>query len=910
MLDNILARIVGFCVRFPALVIVPALLVALGSGVYVARHFAVNTDVSRLLSPDLPWRQREIAYRSAFPQQTESIIAVIDADIPEHAATATQALVDRLKTNRTLFRSVRDVGGEPFFRRNALLFLDNDQLHARLAKLGAAAPLLRILGPDRSLRGLAATLSAGLRGLQAGQYKLDDMTGTLNMASDTVEGVLAGRPETFSWANLLNGGPLKAEDARRIIEIVPVLDFSALEPGKAATTAVRKAAGELNLASTYQARMRLTGPVPISDEEFATLQQGAALNGVLSAFIVLAILWLALRSWRLVVPVGATVGIGLAVTAALGIWMVGALNPISVAFAVLFVGLGADFAIQYSVRDRAERHATGELAPALVSAARNVGTPLTLAAAAAAVGFLSFLPTAYRGLAELGLIAGCGMLVAFVAAMTLLPALLSWFRPPAETRPLGYASLAVADSFLKRRRIAVVAITSLVVLAGAPALRHLKFDFDPLSLRDASSEPIATMRMLASDPKVGPDSAQLLTTRDDAAVLRPRLKALPQVDSIRSIDDFVPADQDRKLRAIGGVWHTVDQALRGRSRPQPNDGENVGALRQAAQNLRGTAGNGAGAGAVAARRLADDLDKLAAGSPDLRKQAEAAFTTMLNASIDDLKTSLQPEKITLDHLPAELQRDWTAPNQQLRVEITPRGDANDSETVRRFAKAVLSVAPNATGPAIETYEWGRTIIVAFAESGAYALVAIALLLWLVLRRFSDMLLTLIPLLVAAAATLEICALTGFALNYANIIALPVLLGVGVAFKIYYVLAWRKGETNFLQSPLTRAVFFSALMTATAFGSLWLSAHPGTSSMGKLLALSLMCTLASAALFQPALMGQPRTAKADSGAADEPSSARRRLSMHNVRLAVPRVLTRATFNRQIWDRIRHRSGSQS
>lgn len=909
MLDTLLARVVGFCVRRPVLIIVPVLLIAIGSVVYVARHFAVNTDVSRLLSPDLPWRQREIAYRKAFPQQAESIIAVVDADIPEHAAMAAGALVDRLKANSTLFRSVRDVSGDAFFRRNALLFLDNDQLDVRLAKLGSAAPLLRVLGPDRSLRGLATTLSAGLRGLRVGQYELDDMTPTLAMASDTLEGVLAGQPNAspkpFSWVNLVKGGPFKAEDARHIVEIVPVLDYSALEPGKAATTAVRKAATDLNLASGWQARMRLTGPVPISDEEFASLQEGAALNGVLSALIVLAILWLALRSWRLVVAVGATVGIGLAVTAALGIWMVGALNPISVAFAVLFVGLGADFAIQYSVRYRAERHDIGGLTPALESAVRNVGTPLTLAAAAAAVGFLSFLPTAYRGLAELGLIAGVGMLVAFAAAMTLLPALLSLIKPPVEPQPLGYARLAIADRFLKRHRIAVVVVTSAVALAGLPALWQLKFDFDPLSLRDASSEPIATMRMLASDPKVGPDSAQLLTTRDNAAALRPKLQALADVASVRSIDDFVPVDQDRKLRAIGGVARMVDQALRSRRRPAPSDGENIGALRQTAQDLRGAAGDAPGPGAVAARRLADDLAKLADALLDRRKAAEQAFTATLGTGIDDLKTSLQAEKVSADRLPAELVRDWTAPNQQIRVQITPKGDANDSEAIRRFARAVLAVAPTATGPAIETYEWGRTIILAFVESGAYALVAIALLLWLVLRRIGDVLLTLIPLLVAAAATLEICALTGFALNYANIIALPVLLGVGVAFKIYYVLAWRNGETNFLRSPLTRAVFFSALMTATAFGSLWLSAHPGTSSMGKLLALSLMCTLASAALFQPALMGAPRTAKAGEGGdeAREPS-ARRRIELRNLGLRAPQW-SRATI-----ERIRHRSGSRS
>ena len=115
----------------------------------------------------------------------------------------------------------------------------------------------------------------------------------------------------------------------------------------------------------------------------------------------------------------------------------------------------------------------------------------------------------------------------------------------------------------------------------------------------------------------------------------------------------------------------------------------------------------------------------------------------------------------------------------------------------------------------------------------------------------------VPLLLAGLVTLEITVLIDMPLNFANIIALPLMLGLGVAFKIYFVMAWRAGTTNLLQSSLTRAVFFSAMTTATAFGSLWLSHHPGTSSMGKLLAISLLTTLCAAVLFQPALMGPPR-----------------------------------------------------
>src|SRR5689334_4639891 len=234
MLDTFLARVVRFCVRYAAFVIIPAVLLAATSAAYVARHFAINTDVSRLLSDQLPWRQRDIAYRRAFPEQTESIVAVIDGETPEYAAMAAGAMANRLKRNSALFLTVRDLGSDPFFQRNALLFLDNDAVQDRLRKLGAVGPMLRILAPDRTLRGLTSTLLAGLKGAQAGQYKLDDLTVPLTMASDTIESSLAGRDVAFSWTNLLNGGPVKLAEARRLIQLRPVLNYDALEPGAAA----------------------------------------------------------------------------------------------------------------------------------------------------------------------------------------------------------------------------------------------------------------------------------------------------------------------------------------------------------------------------------------------------------------------------------------------------------------------------------------------------------------------------------------------------------------------------------------------------------------------------------------------------------------------------------------------------
>jgi predicted RND superfamily exporter protein len=261
--------------------------------------------------------------------------------------------------------------------------------------------------------------------------------------------------------------------------------------------------------------------------------------------------------------------------------------------------------------------------------------------------------------------------------------------------------------------------------------------------------------------------------------------------------------------------------------------------------------------ATAAARLAGLLNQLAAADQTVRARASTAFAVPLRYDLDQLQFILNPQRITLQTLPASLTRDWVAPDGKARVEVLPKGDSNNDTVLRDFASAVLAVEPAAIGTPVMFQEAANIIVRAFIEAAALALASIAIILLIALRRIGDVLLTLVPLIVAGLVTLEICGLIGLQLNFANIIALPLLLGVGVAFKIYYIMAWRSGKTNLLESTLTRAVIFSAMTTATAFGSLWLSNEPGISSMGKLLALSLACTLSAAVLFQPILMGPPR-----------------------------------------------------
>src|SRR6516162_3567904 len=860
MLQQAIVATVDFCTRHAVQIIGVAVVLGLAAAVHAAGHFAIDADVNKLISKELPWRQREVAFEKSFPPKEETILAVIDAPTSELATQATAAVIQKLSDQKDHFRSILEAGGGPFFQKNGLLFLPTEEVVTLTKKLGEAKPVIQTLAQDSNLRGLTTALNYGLIGVRMKQYTLDTFSGTLNMVSDTLDEAIAGRPASFSWRAMLNGRPPTPDERRRFIEIRPVLDYAALMPGKVATEAIRQAAADLDFGGRYGATLRLTGPVAIADEEYATLEEGAYTNTTVTIVVVLTILWLALRSFGIILAVAISLLVGLSITAAVGLALVGALNLISIAFAVLFIGLGVDFGIQFSVRYRAERHEVDDLHQALLDTASHVGAPLTLAAAAA--GFLSFLPTDYKGLSELGLLAGLGMIIAFLTSITLIPALLTVLRPPGEPKELGFKSLAPIDRFMERHRIPIIVGTGLAVAAGLPMLYWLQFDFNPLNLRSTKVESVATFLELRSDPAIGASSIFVLAPNKEAAQADvEKLSKVPEVSSVKTIENFIHNDQQPKLAAIRQLATVLDPVLRpDPNKKPPTDANNVAALKSAVDALKQTAGNQTGRGAVAARRLADDLDKLASGDEPMRARAQSAMIPSLNTALNELRNYLQAEPVTLETLPPEIAREWVTQDGRYKVEILPKGDPTDNETLRQFARAVQAVEPNATGGPVTILEARRTVVRAFYEAGFWALASITLLLWMVLRRFGDVLLTLIPLLMAGVVTMELMVLFGMKLNFANIIALPLLLGVGVAFKIYYIMAWRAGQTDLLQSSLTRAVMFSALTTATAFGSLWLSSHPGTSSMGKLMALARVTTMAAAVLFQPVLMGPPREPK--------------------------------------------------
>ncbi len=857
-MNALITRIVAGSSLRPWTIIAGAAALCVWAAIYVAMSFAMTTDTAQLISAKTAWRQREAAVDKAFPQGAGQIVVVIDGATPELAETAAASLAQGIAARKDIASAVRRPDGGPFFAQNGLLFLSRQEVSDTTSQMITAQPVLGPLAADPSLRGVADGLATMMQGVKTGQTDLGKLDPLLRGLSDAIEKTLAGKPVFFSWEALMSAqGKSSTAPKRRILLVQAKLDYSALEPGADAEDAIRALARGLHLDAAHGVKVRMTGETPLADEEFASLKDKAWLVTSAMLAAVFLMLWLATRSFRMLACILITTIAGLIMTMGLGLAAVGRFNLISVAFIPLFVGLGIDFGIQLMVRFRAERLEKLAVATAMERAARHIGGSIAVAAGAIALGFFAFLPTSYVGVSELGVIAGLGMAIALILTMTLLPALVQLLHPPEQDLKVGYAWFAPVDRYLVEHRRVVLGAFGVSVLVSIALLPLVKFDFNPMHLRNPKSEAISTLNDLMHDPENTPNAIDVLRpSLAQADQVAAKLSKLPEVDQAITLSSFVPEDQPAKLALIQDASLLLDTAVNPiDSKPAPSDAETVQGLGAAAKALRDLPAGPRPAAADAAR-LAMALDKLAAAPPAVRARAAETLTAPLAALLDQIRNMLAAQPVTLQSLPPDIVRNWLAPDGQARAQVFPKGDSNDNRVLVRFAKAVQAVAPDASGGPISIQEAASTIASAFIEAGILSLIAVALLLYAKLRSIKEVAFTLAPVVLSGFLTLATCVVIGQPINFANIIAFPLLFGVGVAFHIYFVMAWRSGETNLLQSSLARAVLFSALTTGVAFGSLWLSSHPGTASMGKILMISIVWTLVCALLFEPALLGPP------------------------------------------------------
>ena len=858
MLLRLLIGLVDQSRRHAVLFVLGAVLVGAFSAWFASRHLGVTTDTDAMFSPKLAWRQQAAEMNKDFPQFRDLLVAVVQAKIPEEADATAAELAKRLSADKQHFLTVRRPDDSPFLRKEGLLFLSKDKLTALMDQTIDAQPFIGQLVADPSARGLFSALSLLGMGVTKGDADLTPYLDPIKGFDKAMADALAGHPHPLSWETLLGGGVSDLAGPYRFVLVQPKQDYGSLQPGGAATAAMRAVIADLEFVKSGDAKVRITGQVALADEEFASVAEGAVEGLIGSVVLITLWLFLAVHTWRLIIPILLTLFLGLLVTGLFAAVAVGTLNLVSVGFAVLFVGIAVDFAIQFSVRYREYRFETGDPAEAMRETARRVGVQILIASLATAAGFLAFVPTSFSGVAELGLIAGGGMILAFICTMTFLPAAITLFRPRGETAEVGFHWARDLDPILVRRRVPILIVFGVLAVAAVASAPLLQFNSDPLATKNPHTEAMQTLRDLINNPLTNPYTIDILAKdAQTAEQLSDAVKKLPSVDGAISINSFVPADQKEKLATIADAYGILAATLTPASAASPvtPDDIRLAAKTALAQILPALAKLPPDHPLA---RVADDLKRVQDAPNDVLMAMNAALTRFLPSQLARLRLALSAEPVTLSSIPVDFARDWVLPDGRARVQVNPKPDYHSPEGLRQFVAQVRTVAPDAGGSAVTIISTSDTIVGAFRSAAIYAVIAIAIILSVLLRRALDVALVMAPLLLSALLTLLIVVWLPLPLNFANIIALPLLLGVGVAFNIYFVMNWRAGATNPLGSATARAVLFSALTTGTAFGSLWLSAHPGTASMGELLLISLGCTLLATLVFIPALLASLRT----------------------------------------------------
>ena len=585
---SLIVRLVEVCVARAGIVVAFLIILCIGMGSYVTRHFAMSTDTDALLSREFPWRVRQEAFEAAFSQNKSDLFVVVDGQTPELSEAASARLAARLGTQSRWFHSVERPDSGPFWEHNRLLFASTEELKKVIAQLVKVQPFLGSMASDPSLRGFANTLSLTMKGVTNDKPAPQELRTPIRTLADALQDLAVGKPRFFSWRTLITGQEPDERELRHVVLLDPVFDFTQLQSAKTPIDAIRGTAHQLQLDTVHGVRVRLTGVAPLRDEEFATLAQRAGLIACLASGAVILMLWFAVRSPRLIASILATTLVGLLTATALGLALFHRFNVISVAFIPLFVGMGIDLGIQFSVRYRAERRPGWDVGPALLATARTMGKSLTLAATAIGIGFLAFAPTAYYGVSQLGIIAGLGLFAALALNLTLLPALITLGRPPGAPEREPGARLALIDNYVLEHRGLVLGAGAVAALISAVLLPLVHFDSDPMHLRSPKVESVATLVDLTRDPDRSPNTLEVirpnLAAADQLAVI---FRADPTVYSAHTLSSFIPTDEHEKIALIADAADLLDFTLNPLDvATPPTDVQVIDSLNRASDKLR------------------------------------------------------------------------------------------------------------------------------------------------------------------------------------------------------------------------------------------------------------------------------------------------------------------------------------
>jgi hypothetical protein len=867
--EHLLSRWGKWSVAHPLLILLVVCVTVGFAFVYTANNLSINTDTTELVAPDAPFQKTSRRFEQAFPQDIRTLLLVVESSTPELTKSATQRLSRLLNADKVNFESVYTPNDNPFFRRNGLLYLDKADLQDLSETLSEAQPFIGRIYQETHLSGFFSIIDDALTSTGDNGPVPMDLPAMLKKVSAALHQTMNGDKALLSWEELITNSK-KVTSKNSFIIVRPKFDYARIRPAEEAINSVRKAVAQIQEADLPEVKVWLSGEVGLEDDELSGISTGTFNASLFSVVVVLGILLVAYRSVYLTLATLVTLALGMVLCGAFAAAAVRELNLISVAFAVSNIGLGVEYAIHFCLRyrDNINHHINKDRA--IISTLTSTSPSLLLCAGTTAIGLYAFIPTDYQGVSELGLLAGTSLFICLLVTLIVLPVLLKLIpmtvsATPTVKVPSGFERLPSKIAALTMRYAKPIALLVAMLAVGAAFLvPQVQTDFNPINLRDPNTESVIAFKRLTQDKETTPMTLTVLVKdADKAKAVQKKLATLATVDKTISLFDFQPTDQDDKLALIEDMALTM--GIQTREFPPLNmDNNPVPAIRHLLTSLAAVLPKKTDPQEIAIltgfrNELQDMLTEYDARLQPYRHafvdKVQTALMGTLPQVMNELLGSFDAGGIALADIPDDIKSRWLSKEGWYRIQIFPKQNLNELANMVQFITDVQAVEPDTTDLPILYWESMKAVVAAFQEAITIALITIALVLFSIRRNVTDTLLIMTPLVLAGLFTMASTVLTHTPINFANIIALPLLLGFGVDNGIHMVEKLRHSaieEKNMYQSSTARAMFYGALTTSSSFAGLAFSSHQGIASMGLVITVGIFWIMFSTFIILPVL----------------------------------------------------------
>lgn len=873
-----------------SLVVVAVSLILAGLSIWVTgEKLTFKTGRGDLVAKGLPYVKLYEEYRDQF-EDLEGMVIVVESESPEKMAEFAETLAAKLQVRQDLFSQVICKLDTSYFRSRFLLYLDPPDLQSLQTKLeehqdfiesvNAAPglnPLLNEINREIS-SGMVDSLMTDFLGEGDAEDEEKNDENDLNLLIRIIEEMNRSLKKNYHyqspWQSLFNSSEKSLQEKGYLVSknekllfilAVPNEDETSFTGYKDSVYSARELIAEVK-KDFPSISVGLTGEDVISTDEMIATQKDVelaskiALSGVALLFII------AFKG--IVKPLLAVFSLLIALAWSLGFTSltVGHLNILSVVFTTILIGLGIDFGIHILERYKEERKEGDDISTALQKTLQGTGQGNFSGAITTAMAFGAMVLTDFIGIVELGWIAGWGILFCMVAMVLLLPALVTleekWRKPvysKSAEKPIT-ASISWLDRFFSHYKL-IITVCCVLVLVASLSLRSAHFDYNLLNLQTKGTEAVKyEMRILENAGRSAWSAAILADSLEEVRQKETQLKTLPTIENVESIVAMMPKHQEENLQYVRKNLLPLLSELYVEEEDEPFSLKALTkTLKRIRFKLQGREGKEDKV-AQAAREIDKFLETSKTIAPETVEKKLAEFSEELfvdyRGLMTDLKKNAEPKLVEISEIPKSLRDRYISKQGKYLITIFPSVDIWNLDERKRYLKDLRSVDVNVTGSAVHMFNSTRLMTEGYINGGIYAMTAIIIYVFIVFRNPRTVFFILLPVIAGSIWTVGIMELIGLKLNMANLVILPLILGIGVVNGIHITHRYREEKDKnsvVLGKSTGQAVILSSLTTMIGFGSMMVADHYGVFSLGLVLTLGVFCCLVASITFLPALL---------------------------------------------------------